>query len=30
MGNFMGITQEIGEADIKNLTEADMREMGYM
>jgi len=30
MGNFMGITQEIGARDLPNLTEGDMREMGYM
>jgi hypothetical protein len=30
MGNFMGITQEIGARDLPNLTEADMREMGYI
>lgn len=30
VGNFMGITQEIGARDLPNLTEADMREMGYI
>ena len=30
LGNFMSVQQEIREGDIKDLTEADMREMGYM
>ena len=30
LGNYMAITQEIGERDLPNLTEGDMREMGYI